>query len=64
MGIKIPCEENARVVVGVIKRVALGWDSGASAGWITRNRVLNVAFAMPIPFQGRIAVRSARDIGI
>ena len=54
MGIKIPSEEYARVVVGVIKRV----------GWITKYRVLNVAFAMPIPFQERIAVRSARDIGI
>ena len=36
------------MVVGAIKRV----------GWITRHRVLNVAFAMPIPFQERIAVRS------
>ena len=54
MGIKIPSEEDACVVVGVIKPV----------GWITRNRALNVAFAMPIPFQERIAVRWARDIGI
>jgi hypothetical protein len=54
MGTNIPSEEYARVVVGVIKRV----------GWITRNRVPNVAFAMPLPFQERIAVRSARDIGI
>jgi hypothetical protein len=54
MGLKIPSEEYARMVVGVIKWV----------GWITRNRVVNEAFAMPIPFQERIAVRLARDIGI
>jgi len=54
MGIKIPSEHYARVVVGVIKR----------GGWIRRNRVLNVAFAMSISFQARIVVSSARDIGI
>jgi len=54
MVIKIPSEQHARVVVGAIKWI----------GWITRNRVLNVAFAMSIPFHERIAAYSARDMGI